>query len=145
MSDTSNYQDTFSQLEKMVLLLAKGDLPLEEAFRMYEHSLELMAKCQQVLESYETEIQSLSTPPSVTTTEDQKLEERLSTLDKFASRLEQGSFTLEDAFSQYQESMALVHECTHLLSVYEQEAILLSQQTECVEEAPLHQEEHNNV
>ena len=91
-----------------------------------------MKNCQQVLASYETQVQSLSTTTPSPPQGDQKLEDRLSTLEQFASRLEQGSFTLEETFSQYQQSIALVHECTHLLSVYEQEAIALSKQAQNV-------------
>ena len=91
-----------------------------------------MKQCQQVLDEYEAQIQSLSKPPPSTATKDHNLENSLSTLDTYASQLEQGAFTLEEAFAQYQQSMVLVHECTHLLNVYEQEALILSNETSII-------------
>ncbi|HEX3722117.1 MAG TPA: exodeoxyribonuclease VII small subunit [Nitrolancea sp.] len=60
-----NFEDLSRQLEEVLALLERGDLPLEEALKAYESGVILVRQCNDLLDGAELRISELSA--SVTT------------------------------------------------------------------------------
>ncbi len=64
MTDTNGNEPTFEslskQLEEVLLLLERGDLPLEEALSAYERGVSLVRQCNDLLDKAEIRITELS-------------------------------------------------------------------------------------
>ncbi|HTP37953.1 MAG TPA: exodeoxyribonuclease VII small subunit [Steroidobacteraceae bacterium] len=54
------FEQTLTQLEALVTQLESGDLPLEEALRLFERGVQLTRECQQALESARLRVQVLT-------------------------------------------------------------------------------------
>lgn len=64
MSTTEDQQPTFedlsAQLDEVLVLLERGDLPLEDALSAYERGVQLVRKCNDLLDHAELRITQLS-------------------------------------------------------------------------------------
>lgn len=58
-SQPNSFEKNLEELESVVRQLEKGDLPLEEALRLFERGMELSRLCRQQLEEAETKIEIL--------------------------------------------------------------------------------------
>jgi exodeoxyribonuclease VII small subunit len=54
--DTLNYEDASAQLDKILVKLESGDLPLEEALALYEQGAALAAHCARQLDEAELRV-----------------------------------------------------------------------------------------
>lgn len=55
-----SFEEAMGQLEKIVEQIASGKIGLEETMDRYEHGMELVKKCRNILERAEQRIQVLS-------------------------------------------------------------------------------------
>lgn len=55
-----SYEDAFQELEAIVVQLEAGDLPLEEALKLFERGQMLAAKCDELLEKAELKLRKLA-------------------------------------------------------------------------------------
>ena len=68
MSDNINFEKAMSELESIVTLLEKGDLPLEESLKQFEQGILLARHCQNTLSKAEQKIETLINTDTVNTT-----------------------------------------------------------------------------
>lgn len=54
------FEQTLTQLETLVTQLESGDLPLDEALRLFEQGVQLTRECQKALESARLRVQILT-------------------------------------------------------------------------------------
>lgn len=54
-----NYEQAFEELEALVQQLESGDLPLEDALRLFERGQALAARCSELLEQAELRLRQL--------------------------------------------------------------------------------------
>ena len=59
-SDRRNFETALRELEDRVRKLDSGDLPLEDALRLFEEGVGLVRECQELLETAERRIVELS-------------------------------------------------------------------------------------
>ena len=130
-----SYEYRFQVLETKINSLAKGDLPLEQAFVEYEQSLQLLQTCQEYLDGLEEKLGSIV--PSEMSSEI-SLEELLDQLEISVQIFEQTD-TLEEAVDYYAMGMELIHQSQQLLEKYEQEVLQLSKQHNLITESAVKQ------
>lgn len=58
-SRIKDFEKSLSQLEELVEGLEKGDVPLDEALKQFEHGIQLARNCQSALKDAELKIQQL--------------------------------------------------------------------------------------
>ncbi len=56
MAGTDILENNFKKLDDIVSAMEKGDLSLEEAFKLYKEGLDLVAKCNESIDRVEKEI-----------------------------------------------------------------------------------------
>ncbi|MBF0446356.1 MAG: exodeoxyribonuclease VII small subunit [Magnetococcales bacterium] len=66
---TLSFEESLTQLEKIVQRLERGDLPLEEGLNAFEEGIKLSHDCQSKLDACEKRIEELATPVTGTITE----------------------------------------------------------------------------
>ncbi len=85
MVETNSNQPTFEelskQLEEVLVLLERGDLPLEDALAAYERGVTLVRQCNDLLDRAEIRITELSASVSRTTAPRYGQSETLFSLD----------------------------------------------------------------
>lgn len=59
MSDQTNFEQSMTALADIVKQLEKGDLPLEECLKLYEHGILLAGLCKNVLTQAEQKMEVL--------------------------------------------------------------------------------------
>lgn len=59
MDEIKNFEDAISQLEKIVELLEKGDIPLEESLELFQKGVALSNYCARKLDETEKKIVQL--------------------------------------------------------------------------------------
>ena len=126
-----SYQYQFQALQTKVSSLAKGDLPLDQAFTEYEQALALLQGCQEYLQAIE---QKLSTILPSEVSPDIPLEELLEKLEISVHIFEQTE-TLEEAIDYYAMALDLIHQSQQLLEKYEQDVFHLSKQHNLITES----------
>lgn len=57
----ATYEELANRLDEVVARLEEGDLPLDEALRAYEQGVELVRRCNDLLDQAELRISELST------------------------------------------------------------------------------------
>lgn len=134
-----SYEHQFQALETKIARIAKGDLPLEQAFSEYQQSLTLLQVCQEYLSDVETKVGSL--PPSEISSE-VPLEELLEKLELSVQIFEQTE-TLEEAVEYYAMGMELILQSQQLLEKYEQDVFALSKQQNLITESTVAQGSNN--
>lgn len=60
-TNIADFEKSLGELEKLVSLLEKGDLPLEQSLQQFERGVALVRGCQAALKQAELRIQQLST------------------------------------------------------------------------------------
>ena len=60
MKQKQTYEESIDKLENIVKQLESGDLPLEEALKLFSEGAEITAFCAKVLEDAEQKIRSVS-------------------------------------------------------------------------------------
>ncbi len=60
MTKPIHFEKSLGELEEIVALLEKGELPLEEALKYYEKGIGLTRKCQELLSKAEQKIEMLA-------------------------------------------------------------------------------------
>lgn len=68
------FEQTLTQLEGLVTQLESGDLPLDEALRLFEQGVQLTRECQKALESARLRVQVLTQQDGKTQLEDFKVD-----------------------------------------------------------------------
>lgn len=63
-SDRRTFESALRELEDRVRKLDGGDLPLEDALRLFEEGVGLVRECQELLDTAERRIVELSDAPS---------------------------------------------------------------------------------
>ena len=58
-TDTPTYESLYARMQAIVARLEAGELPLEEAMKLYEEGVTVAAACQQLLDQAELRIQEL--------------------------------------------------------------------------------------
>jgi exodeoxyribonuclease VII small subunit len=58
------YEALYAELQAVVARLETGELPLDEALRLYEQGVRLAANCQQLLDQAELRVQQLQSGSS---------------------------------------------------------------------------------
>jgi exodeoxyribonuclease VII small subunit len=58
-SDLSGLEKSLEELEALVVRLEKGDLPLEQAIKEFEHGVKLTRQCQTALQEAEQKVEIL--------------------------------------------------------------------------------------
>ncbi|MBK7250159.1 MAG: exodeoxyribonuclease VII small subunit [Gammaproteobacteria bacterium] len=58
-SKTPDFEQSLSELERLVGRLEEGDLPLEEAMRTFERGVELTRRCQTALQAAQQKVEIL--------------------------------------------------------------------------------------
>jgi exodeoxyribonuclease VII small subunit len=134
-----SYEHQFQVLAAKIASIAKGNLPLEQAFSEYEQSLTLLQACQEYLSEVETKISSL--PPSEISSE-APLEELLDELELSVQIFEQTE-TLEEAVEYYAMGMDLILQSQKMLEKYEQDVFTLSKQHNLITESTVAQGNNN--
>lgn len=56
---TPSYEAVYAELEQTIADLERGDVPLDEALRLYEHGVRLSTRCQAMLDAAELRVQQL--------------------------------------------------------------------------------------
>ncbi len=56
MAGTDILENNFKKLDDIVAAMEKGDLSLEEAFKLYKEGIDLVSKCNESIEKVEKEI-----------------------------------------------------------------------------------------
>lgn len=69
--DRRNFETALRELEDRVRKLDSGDLPLEDALRLFEEGVGLVRECQELLETAERRIVELSEGPGGVIEKDQ--------------------------------------------------------------------------
>lgn len=71
MKKNISYEDAVKRLNEIVKRLERGDVPLEEALKLYREGTGLVRTCSELLNAAELEIVKLTTEPdgSITETE----------------------------------------------------------------------------
>lgn len=59
MNESQGFEESLAELEKRVRRLEAGDVPLEEALRLFEEGVKLAAGCHEQLEAAEKRVASL--------------------------------------------------------------------------------------
>ncbi len=59
MAKKRSYEELYADLEATITELEDGELPLEDAVKLYERGIALAGQCQQLLDSAELRIQQL--------------------------------------------------------------------------------------
>lgn len=59
MSETVPFEESLSELEKRVRRLEAGDVPLDEALRLFEEGVKLAESCHEQLEAAEKRVAAL--------------------------------------------------------------------------------------
>jgi exodeoxyribonuclease VII small subunit len=57
------FEDSFKKLEKIIVKLEGGDLPLEETLKLYEEGMRLYTQCAQKLTEVQKKVELLSQTP----------------------------------------------------------------------------------
>ena len=135
----TSYEHQFQALETKITTIAKGDLPLEQAFSEYEQSLALLQVCQQYLSDVETKVGSL-TPSEIPS--EVPLEELLEKLELSVQIFEQTE-TLEEAVEYYAMGMDMILQSQQLLEKYKQDVFKLSKQQNLITESTVAQGNNN--
>ena len=55
----ATYETLYAQLQAVVAQLESGDLPLEDALKLYEQGTQLATRCQRMLDGAELRVQQL--------------------------------------------------------------------------------------
>lgn len=58
-NDTIRFEEAMTKLEKVVNQLETGDVPLEDAIKLYKEGMELSAICQKKLQHAEKQLMSM--------------------------------------------------------------------------------------
>ena len=53
------FEEAMERLNKVVSMLEKNEVPLDEAIVLFEEGLELVKFCDQILKSFETKVEEL--------------------------------------------------------------------------------------
>jgi exodeoxyribonuclease VII small subunit len=69
MGSEKNFEQAISELEAIVNQLEKGDLPLEETLKKFEHGIQLSQFCQKTLDEAQQKIEHLKLNSSKNTSE----------------------------------------------------------------------------
>lgn len=59
MTTPINFEKSLSTLEEIVMKLEKGDLPLADSLKEFEHGINLAHNCQEILKQAEQKIELL--------------------------------------------------------------------------------------
>ena len=59
MAGTDILENNFKKLDDIVAAMEKGDLSLEEAFKLYKEGIDLVSKCNESIEKVEKEVVEL--------------------------------------------------------------------------------------
>ena len=121
---TVSYHEKFQQLDTAVQRLSQGNIPLKEAFSLYEKSLGLLEECQHYLEKMDQAFLAIteSTPSKET---EQSLDELLKKLELSIREFESCD-SIEEALLHFSTGMNVIRQSQDLLQNYEQNIVLLS-------------------
>ncbi|WP_028388340.1 exodeoxyribonuclease VII small subunit [Legionella fairfieldensis] len=64
MTKSVSFEKSMTELEEIVMLLEKGELPLEDSLKQFEKGITLARQCQDVLKRAEKKIEILATADS---------------------------------------------------------------------------------
>ena len=59
-TDAMSFEEAMAELDRVVSLLAGGDVPLEESIRLYERGAELKKRCEAKLKEAEEKVEQLT-------------------------------------------------------------------------------------
>ena len=62
-TDKPTYEALYARMQAIVARLEAGELPLEEAMKLYEEGVSVAAACQQLLDQAELRVQELQIGP----------------------------------------------------------------------------------
>ena len=62
-TDKPTYEALYARMQAIVAPLEAGELPLEEAMKLYEEGVSVAAACQQLLDQAELRVQELQLGP----------------------------------------------------------------------------------
>ena len=62
-TDKPTYEALYARMQAIVARLEAGELPLEEAMKLYEEGVSVAAACQQLLDQAELRVQELQMGP----------------------------------------------------------------------------------
>ena len=67
-----SFEDALAELETLVEILEKGELPLDESLQKFERGIQLTRTCQEALKRAEQRVQQLTSLDPVTDLEPQR-------------------------------------------------------------------------
>ncbi len=57
------FEENMQRLEQIVRAMEKGDVPLEESLKLFQEGTDLVRKCQELLDSAQLQVKTITTGP----------------------------------------------------------------------------------